>query len=380
MLFLRKCSVLSCLVLFLLMPKVASSTPTLETVLAKTLRFSPEQIEVLLAQPIPAHAQREIDYGFVDEDFVRFMMGALQVKDKIRIAGKQRLEGLHPWYQVNMRYRCSSIGLSEFLKTRGGGRGDECLYLWMESLSGRNILPFEQDEVANGNAELWMSPSVSTAELEKGYANDFIEKHNIPAYLHDDLLSLRVVSGDLLDVFRETVKHPREEFTAELAKIQKQPAEARRFGRVICAPYFDRFNEPTNPWERTCYAYWHRYMDMGGDGDTISAGHSNSPDQDPRQFDFRPPPPTRAEAELGERMVHGIMWRAIEDQMCGKQPAACSKTLKRVVSECREKNESLRQAYLDDPRADDRYEQWANSVSECAFGDKQLAPYLPMDN
>ncbi|MEZ5509567.1 MAG: hypothetical protein R3F47_06655 [Gammaproteobacteria bacterium] len=380
MLFLRKCSVLSCLVLFLLMPKVASSTPTLETVLAKTLRFSPEQIEALLAQPIPAHAQREIDYGFVDEDFVRFMMGALHIRNKIRNINAAELKRLIPQLRVDRRYRCASIGLNQLIEYLGGGMANDCIYLWTELLVNGSELPYDLDTEQVLRLEPWKSRSIASLEYERQRANEFIAKHKIPAYLHDDLLSLRVDSGDLLDVFHETVKHPREEFTAELAKIQKQPAVARRFGRIICAPYFDRFNEPTNPWERTCYAYWHRYMDMGGDGDTISAGHSNSPDQDPRQFDFRPPPPTRAEAELGELMIHGIMWRAIEDQMCGKQPAACSKTLKRVVSECREKNESLRQAYLDDPRADDRYEQWANSVSECAFGDKQLAPYLPMDN
>ena len=359
--------------LTLVMTARATPVEPLEDILAKRLRFSPKQIEELLAQPIPGHAQREIDYGFVEEDFVRFMLGVLLVRHKIQFLDQTRLNRLSPSIQADNRYRCASIGLN-----MGGGFENDCLYLWTEFLVKGPNFSYDLSGSAVQNAGSTLSDA--SLEFDKKRAMEFIERYKIPAYMHDDLMSLRVDSDDLLDIFSETAKHPPEEFREEMLKIGQQPPMARRFGRIVCAARLAHFGQLSTPWDRTCYAYWHRYMDMGGDGDTISDAHRNSTEQDPRQRDFRPPPPSRAQADIGERVMHGFMWKAIDDQMCESKPAACSKTLKKVVDDCRERNDSLRKAYLDDPQGDDKYEALQDSIHECVTDDKRLAPYLPMDD
>lgn len=375
-------SILVLLFLMLTLVMTARATPVepLEDILAKRLRFSPEQIEELLVQPIPGHAQREIDYGIVEEDFVRFMMGVLLVRDKIQIVDLTRLERLNPWLQVRDRYRCASMGLNQFVVYLGGTMANDCLYFWMEFISDGPVMPFDNDFPLVDNTAPWDKPSAAYLEFNIERAKEFIEKYKIPVYMRDDLLSLKIRGSDLLDVIHETAKHPRDNFREELVKIERQPPIVRHFNRLICALSFRSLEGETTPWDRTCYAYWHRYMDMGGDGDTISDAHRNSTEQDPRQRDFRPPPPSRAQADIGERVMHGFMWKAIDDQMCESKPAACSKTLKKVVDDCRERNESLRKAYLDDPQGDDKYEALQDSIHECVTDDKRLAPYLPMDD
>jgi hypothetical protein len=368
------------LIVGVLLPVMVQADDSLAIILSEKLRLSPEQVEAVLAKPIPEHAQREIGYGFVDEEFVRFMMGVVLVRDKIRILNLHNLKQLNPWLNMYSRYRCTSVGLQEIHRYPMGSLSNDCFYLWPEFLSTGPALPFEIDFPLVELLEPWSKPSVGSLDNHKKYAQEFVYEYKIPDYMHDDLLSLRIDGGNLLDIFRETAKHPREEFKEEMTRIETQPPVARRFGRLICARDFKEFDRISTPWDRTCYAYWHRYMDMKGDGDQVSEAYRNNTEPDPRQRDFRPLPPTRAEAELGELRMHALMWKIMDREMCESKSAACSNTLKEVMEECRKKHEALRQAFLDDPNGDNNLERFTDSVHECALADKRLAPYLPAES
>ncbi len=368
-------------VFMVLLSSFANAEESLDKILSEKLRLSPEQVETVLAKPIPEHAQREIDYGFVDEEFVRFMMGFTVVPDIYsHFSRVGHLKSRAKIFNLYDRYECASVGISGLISRDYYALRESCAYLWLNFLVTGPELPFEIDFPLAADPKYWGSPNDSSLNHDKKWVGEFIEEYKIPTYVHDDLLSLKVERGDLLDIFHETAKHPREEFKEEMARIEMQPPVARRFGRLICARDFKEFDRISTPWDRTCYAYWHRYMDMKGDGDQISEAYRNSTEPDPRQRDFRPPPPTRAEAELGELRMHALMWKIMDREMCESKSAACSNTLKEVMEECRKKHEALRQAFLDDPNGDNNLERFTDSVHECALADKRLATYLPVES
>ena len=363
------------ILLTLFTPMYAHAEPVLEKIFAEKMRLSPEQITQVMSQPIPEHAQREIDYGFADETFVRFAMGTLLIRDKVRFLNQTYMDKFSSSEKINERYDCTSIGLD-----RLSARPVDCLYLWLNFLQNGPELPFEIDFPLALEERLWHKPDDPWVSFEKKSTKGFINTYKIPAYMQDDLLSLRIDRGDLLRMGKNIAKHPKEKFKEELGKIEKQPPFIRRFGRLICTPRMRRQWEYLGSWDHTCYAYWHRYMDMKGDGDQINEAYRNDKDYDPREHNgFHPPPPTRAEAELGELQMNALMWKLLDVQMCKSRPA-CSSALKDALAECRKKNEALRQVFLDDPDGDGKFEQFTESVHECVFEDKRLAPYLPIEN
>ena len=79
--------------------------------LQKVLRMSPDQIGTVMSQPIPDHAQLEIEYGFVDERFVRFMMGVSMIREMLPIEEINYAKSKNKWWKVYDRYSCASKGL-----------------------------------------------------------------------------------------------------------------------------------------------------------------------------------------------------------------------------------------------------------------------------
>ncbi|MEC8812326.1 MAG: hypothetical protein VXY23_13510 [Pseudomonadota bacterium] len=233
--------------------------------LQKVLRMSPDQIDTVMSQPIPDHAQLEIDYGFVDERFVRFMMGVSMIREMLPIEEINYAKSQNKLWRVYKRYTCSSKGLDEFAHTISFQYAQHCLYYWTEFIRHGREIPFDFAYPLIEGLEPWKNPTLEAINFHVGLAKEIAERRQLPPYLSKDIISLQIDTVRLLGVLDTLKEHSRDEFSSELKQIEQQPPTARRYGRLICTMGFRSNYSFLTPWERTCYAYWYRYVEEQSD-------------------------------------------------------------------------------------------------------------------
>ncbi|RLT89383.1 MULTISPECIES: hypothetical protein [unclassified Ketobacter] len=233
--------------------------------LQKVLRMSPDQIGTVMSQPIPDHAQLEIDYGFVDERFVRFMMGVSMIREMLPIEEINYAKSKNKWWKVYDRYSCASQGLDEFAHTISFQYAQHCLYYWTEFLRHGPEISFDFSYPLVEGVEPWKDPTPNEIDFYVNLAKEIAERRQLPPYLSKDIISLQIDTVRLLDVLDTLKEHSREEFSSELKQIEQQPPIARRFGRLICTRDFRSYQNISMPWHRACYAYWYRYVEEQSD-------------------------------------------------------------------------------------------------------------------
>lgn len=254
--------------LVLISAHASAGSAVVADLLKKYTRMSPEQIQAVMNEPIPAHAQKEVVYGFVDEDFVRVMMGFKKIQRRMDFTHSSYLQNRNPWEKLQRRYECTSVGIDDLYVNRKEerlGMSMDCAYLWTNFLVNGPELPFDMDFPLVEHVAPWSNPSQSSIELEKKLAHDYLSESDFPAFMHQDILELKIAFRKASKAFHQIKEHPRKEFKNELARIENQPAEARRFGRLVCTRAVTRVEFARTPWERQCYAYWYRYMEHHGD-------------------------------------------------------------------------------------------------------------------
>lgn len=246
------------------MSDVTTSSPV-KDILMHNFRFTQEQVQTTLIQPIPEHARKEIEYGLVNEDFVRLMQGIAQVQDKLKITNKRYAQKANPWHKMWMRYICAQMAPSEFVDNIISMYPDVCLFLWPSFLAHGPEISYDFDFPLREGAEPWSNPTQEGLKFYRKYAEGVISNNDLPEFLRADAIALRTDVGKVLNILDELDEHPAEGFQAELTQIETQPTAGRRFARLICTRGFRDFEFIDTKWDRLCFAYWHRYMKMEGD-------------------------------------------------------------------------------------------------------------------